>query len=97
LARSEKLTIICERRDVGKIRATSLTWDEPKVIVENDVRQVQNRQGLLQVTRIAVGTDEIAASPSPAVDPSTSNRHNVTPSTTDTRVASSNSCRNNQL
>jgi hypothetical protein len=53
----------------ASIRATSLGLGRTLGVLEKDVRQIQNRQGLLHVTRIPVGTDEIAASPSPRVNP----------------------------
>jgi hypothetical protein len=51
LATSDKATIVFEKQTDGKIRVTSGSWDNEKVILPNEVVEVRNVNGRLHVAR----------------------------------------------
>jgi hypothetical protein len=57
-----------ERLAAGKVRGTSLAWDEPKALLECETLQVWNRDRVLLVTRQAVDPEETAADQAEAAE-----------------------------
>jgi hypothetical protein len=51
LATSDKATIVFEKQPDGKIRVTSGSWDNEKVILRNEVVEVRNVNGRLHIAR----------------------------------------------
>jgi hypothetical protein len=51
LATSDKATIVIEHLLNGKMRATSGSWDNEKVILRDEVLEVRNVGGRLHVER----------------------------------------------
>src|SRR5271156_2764645 len=52
---------LLERLPEGKIRVTSLAWDEPKVFLAGQSLEVRNKDGVLVLARKGVDSEDVAA------------------------------------
>jgi hypothetical protein len=56
----DKFTVTVDRAPEGKIKVTSLSWDEPAMIYPGQVLQVRNKDNQLYAVRRPVNPDEMS-------------------------------------
>ena len=54
---SDKATLVMERVDGGKIRVSSSSWSDPKVILEHEVIEARIKSGRIRIARNVRGFD----------------------------------------